>query len=960
MLENAHLPTYRRASQTIPDRKIGRPDGGKARGDSPPPGPAQEKRHRPPGRLRWAREAGKRLRAALRTMFGLEGLAVAGFGVLWGRVSFYDRAWPFLVAVSVLAVARPGRHKSLAMTVPGVLIGLATVQPWPVVAEYGLALAAALSGLSALRSSPAMAGLRGGWGRESLEMAGLPVMVSLLAAMVRSLVGVIAGRAFIDFVWIGVEAFAVAFVAYVLEFALPEPEDWRGGRRLTPEELLGVSFLGAAAVMGLRGLTLWSLLDLSGLAAGWAVLIAASAGGAAAGGAVGLGLTLLQLGLGPTGGATQAAAVAALGIAGFAAGLLRPGGRAVAAVAYVAGYVLALPRGGDVYLFLSQIATAVGTAAAFLLTPVRLPEAVAKALPQERSVRQEARQISTHFRYQVSRRLNDYSRIFDELGRTFAQIPAQVIRPEPTAAVGLIQDIANSVCGKCEKHERCWEDDAYRTYQEFLELLGIAEDRGAVAFADIPGDLRTRCLHPRKVLTAVNERLAMEKLETEWSRRLGESRRIVSTQLEGVADVMRGLAREALTGVEHLEKVEARVSALFWRHGLRPVSVEASSGGEDRIVLDVYFTPARKGWRRLLKRRCQETGCEGAGDGGCDGGCINRGLLAELSKLLGCRAGISDFVCAANLDKRSKPPLVAIPGAAGRLLPAAPVVSGGVSAVPGPNVAGQACLVRLQPVPGLKVDWHGASQAKDDGVVSGDSFSVVELADGRAVVFLSDGMGTGLRASLESGATVSMLEELLRAGLDREFAVKTVNSVLLLRSPEEVFATVDLLVVDRHSGLTEFIKIGASPSFVKRGREVGVISANTLPIGILSSVDAEVVTRMLRPGDIVVMATDGLTSVLPGERKDDAAGPGKGEDTARPGVSDQGEAWVAETLADMVSDDPKEIVETLLAKARARRGALGSADDMTVVAVRISRVEAPDEAVHLPGWASSVRAASFL
>jgi stage II sporulation protein E len=68
-----------------------------------------------------------------------------------------------------------------------------------------------------------------------------------------------------------------------------------------------------------------------------------------------------------------------------------------------------------------------------------------------------------------------------------------------------------------------------------------------------------------------------------------------------------------------------------------------------------------------------------------------------------------------------------------------------------------------------------------------------------------------------------MLERLLEAGFDDEFAVKTANLILLLRSPGESFATLDVATMDMVTGEVQFIKAGSPPSFIKRGRQVKVI-----------------------------------------------------------------------------------------------------------------------------------------
>ena len=95
--------------------------------------------------------------------------------------------------------------------------------------------------------------------------------------------------------------------------------------------------------------------------------------------------------------------------------------------------------------------------------------------------------------------------------------------------------------------------------------------------------------------------------------------------------------------------------------------------------------------------------------------------------------------------------------------------------------------------------------------VSGDEWTKLMLPNGKIALLISDGMGIGPEAAKESQATVSMLERMLENGFDVQFALQTVNSVLLLRSVKETFATIDLALVDMYTGLVDFIKIGSTP-----------------------------------------------------------------------------------------------------------------------------------------------------
>jgi len=217
----------------------------------------------------------------------------------------------------------------------------------------------------------------------------------------------------------------------------------------------------------------------------------------------------------------------------------------------------------------------------------------------------------------------------------------------------------------------------------------------------------------------------------------------------------------------------------------------------------------------------------------------------------------------------------------------------------------------------IQVELGVAKAAKDGSYISGDSYSWVNLRDGKIAIILSDGMGFGPKAAMESGATVSLLEQLIETGFDKDLAVKTVNSVMVLRSDDDTFATVDLAVINLVTGEAEFIKIGSANSFIKRGNKVGIIRSASLPIGILQSVEADTVTYTLRPGDFLVMTTDG---VLDGSRH----------------INE--EEWLVDLLGNYQGNSPQEAAELILNHARIRAGNR-IPDDMTVMVAMIKETE---------------------
>ncbi len=147
-----------------------------------------------------------------------------------------------------------------------------------------------------------------------------------------------------------------------------------------------------------------------------------------------------------------------------------------------------------------------------------------------------------------------------------------------------------------------------------------------------------------------------------------------------------------------------------------------------------------------------------------------------------------------------------------------------------------------------------------DSTICGDSCD--SFTDRRAVahMLISDGMGSGDGAAVDSSLTSSLIRRLLQANVAYGPALKIVNSALLVKSGEESLATVDLAAVDLYSGRADFYKAGAAPTFVRRHQRTGCVEPVTLPVGILSAVDVEKRSVQLSAGDLIVMVSDGATT----------------------------------------------------------------------------------------------------
>lgn len=152
-----------------------------------------------------------------------------------------------------------------------------------------------------------------------------------------------------------------------------------------------------------------------------------------------------------------------------------------------------------------------------------------------------------------------------------------------------------------------------------------------------------------------------------------------------------------------------------------------------------------------------------------------------------------------------------------------------------------------------------ARTKKNNSVISGDSNTIIKLKDNKILVAISDGMGSGETAARNSKKVVLNLEKLLNTGFEEERAIKLINSYLLVGKDKDNFATIDSMVFDPSNGTTEFIKIGACPTFIcTRSGMISKVESNSLPVGILSDIEIEAKVKILKKGDTIIMLTDGI------------------------------------------------------------------------------------------------------
>lgn len=146
---------------------------------------------------------------------------------------------------------------------------------------------------------------------------------------------------------------------------------------------------------------------------------------------------------------------------------------------------------------------------------------------------------------------------------------------------------------------------------------------------------------------------------------------------------------------------------------------------------------------------------------------------------------------------------------------------------------------------------------KADSSVSGDSYIVTELKDNSKVIAISDGMGSGEKSHEVSSTVISMIEKMNATGLNKKQIIDIVNKLIKLKENGEVSATLDMCAINEKTNNLEFVKLGAAPSYIIRNNEVIEIKQNTMPMGIIDSLEYSTVENEINKGDYVVLISDG-------------------------------------------------------------------------------------------------------
>ncbi|MDR0821807.1 MAG: SpoIIE family protein phosphatase [Oscillospiraceae bacterium] len=229
---------------------------------------------------------------------------------------------------------------------------------------------------------------------------------------------------------------------------------------------------------------------------------------------------------------------------------------------------------------------------------------------------------------------------------------------------------------------------------------------------------------------------------------------------------------------------------------------------------------------------------------------------------------------------------------------------------PDVNTFGGGFFMTLRERAGYKAEFGAFQVAKGREKSCGDYYETFTSGNGHAYVILSDGMGSGARARVDSAFACGMMSKLIRSGVSFGLAAEITANALSVCTDDESFATLDAAEIDLCSGETTLYKAGAAPTFIKCGQAFAKAAGGGMPMGIGKPM-FESKTFTIGKGDLLVMASDG---------------------------ADLSDEWLARQLEkESLAGSELGAIAEHIASAAKYSAEKGREDDISVIAVRLKK-----------------------
>lgn len=641
------------------------------------------------------------------------------------------------------------------------------------------------------------------------------------------------------------------------------------------EEVIGASLIAIIAISSLGNLNIFGfsirniLSILIVLMLGWknGMLV-----GATGGLTIGLTLGIVQ--------GENSTFIAAYAISGLVAGILNKLGKIGVISGFIIGNIILsyISNGNTVEIIRFQ---EILIAALGLLAMPKSAGLKVSDLTEQYKLLPETTGRTLEENKETVNKLNNMSNTISQIAREYEEAAATVVTDEDIEKQEKINKemFENELRTNLEgQEENLLYDDIYNDEENILqEIFEILLNKEVITKKDIialfashnnyimgySNDEDTNDYMVKQdiedIVRIINSSYRISKINFIWKKKLKENRKSVSTQLSGVSEAISNLAEQITIEEEdkYKEKKE-EIKALLKEKEIILKEIVIKQEETNRYIVTLY-TDA-----------CQSI----------DGKqCHLKKITRILEKVLKEKMILQKQKCALRENDNT-------------------------------------CIFTFTSEDNYSMQVGIAKAKKFGSVISGDTTIQTRLEDGKFLLAISDGMGSGADARKSSKIAIKMLERLLETGFNKDIALKLINSIISNNTDDDMYATLDVNILDLYNGNMEFFKNGACPTFIKRNGKVEILKSVSLPTGILENIDLIEYNQDLKDGDIIVMCSDGVI------------------DSSKEFTNK--ELWLKYLLEELETDDAQRIADIILNESRDNDFGKEK-DDMTVICCRISK-----------------------
>lgn len=144
--------------------------------------------------------------------------------------------------------------------------------------------------------------------------------------------------------------------------------------------------------------------------------------------------------------------------------------------------------------------------------------------------------------------------------------------------------------------------------------------------------------------------------------------------------------------------------------------------------------------------------------------------------------------------------------------------------------------------------------------LGGDFYDFIQTGDTELTGVLADVSGKGTPAELLSSCTLGALNMEFRSSAEPETVLNGFNKLLCEKTPMSKFVTLFLFQLDEQ-GCGRYINVGHNTAYLFRAAsdEFEELTSGGMPLGMFPLPACQSAPLRLRPGDTLVVYTDGLT-----------------------------------------------------------------------------------------------------